>query len=1054
MTGMPRELTTSQRIRLLRRAVESGLVTEKELGLNPFQITPPLSEGDLRERVAQLYQKGRIGDAEIDAAIGTESHGSKPSVASWGTGPRDDSFHMPEATPSAELDAFPALTEDRYTPLAFLGDGGMGRVYKAFDRQLNRVVALKFLKRLDEDTLERFIQEARAQAQIEHPNVANVYAVGQAGEVPYLSMRFIDGPTLKAALVDLNLEQKVRIIRDIAEALHACHRLGVIHRDVKPTNVMLERTDKGEWWPFIMDFGLARDLESQSGVTVSGVIVGTPVYCSPEQVQGRMNDVDRRSDVYSLGATLYECITGSAPFSAVGGLMELIRRICEEEPIPLSRRQPNLPRDLIRIVAKAMEKEPSRRYPSARALAEDLGRYLDGDPIEAQSSSLGYRLAKRIKKNKALSAVTLVSIILILALSSLGIALSLRARAQAQSAQSFGREAERMESLLFKAYSLPLHDVRAERARVLDHLDRIRKELSRQGRWSQAAGHLALGRGLMALGRHEEAREELELAWKASRGQDPEIAQALGLTLARLYQQEMEGLRGKQREDRKKELEGNLLRPALDFLHRAKGLSFESTAYVDGVLALVEERLDDALARARETQAQLPWFFDAWILEADVHRFRANAYLGRGAFADAEACLEASGAALAKACLIGRSAPQAYEAEVQRRMLYLQLRMSQGRVSRADYDWGLESIALAFKVDPENWKVHGFASAIHRRWGTALLDQHLDPSEPLEAAISSAEAGLKLRPNDTPLLNNLGTALRYKSDWEDARGLDPRPTLAKASEALQKAMARPAFMDFLLNNLGNCRAQQATWELNHGVDPTESAQQAVTCFQQASALRPWVGHASSEAMVHQDEATFLIWQGKDPAPSFRSALQAVDEALKLNDNSYLAHRNKVEILILQAGSRMSSDVGASEDLAVAKRHLDRVRTLNPSLAFYVQVKEAQIKALMAARTGAPKDLQEARKALEILGRKSVPSAQVLDWSEALLTLPGLPPGGFDAALRALEKSKFERPWDARILLQKGRMLLKQGRKRDAEAALKEAEARNTNLRPYLQRLNR
>jgi serine/threonine-protein kinase len=697
-----------------------------------------------------------------------------------------------------------------------------------------------------------------------------------------------------------------------------------------------------------------------------------------------------------------------------------------------------------------MEKEPSRRYASAKALAEDLGRFLEGDPILAQRSSLAYRLVKRIKKNRSLAAVAAGSLLIILALSGFGITLSLRARAQAQSAQRFGREAERMESLLFKAYSLPPHDIRLERKKVLERLDWIREGLGRQGRWSQGAGHLALGRGLMALGRLEEARQELEIAWKSS--PDPEIAQALGLTLARLYQLEMEGLRGKQREDRKKELEADLLRPALEFLHRAQGLSFESTGYVDGVLALVEERPEDALAKAREAQAQLPWFFEAWLLEADVHRHRANIHLGRGEFQATEACLDASGEALAKARAIGRSAPTAYEAEVQRRMLYLQLRMSQGRLSRQDYEWGLEAIELAFQVDPDNWKVCGFASVIHRRWGTALLNQNQDPSEPLRAAISIAEAGLKLRPTDTPLLNNLGTALRYQAEWEDRQGADPRPSLAKAAEALRKAMARPAFMDFLLNNLGNCHAQQATWELNHGIDPTASANEAIVHFQKASALRPWVGHASSEAMVHLDQATFLLWQGKDAGAAFSSGLRAIDEALKLNDNSYLAHGNKADLLLLRAGSH--SGPGALEDLALASRHLARVAALNASLAFSVQVKEAQILARKAALSGSPREILDAKVALERLGSKRIPSDLALPWSEALLGIPGAPPGGFESALRTLERARSERAWDARLSVQKGRMLLRLNRRREAEAALKEAEALNANLRPYLQRLSR
>jgi serine/threonine-protein kinase len=1046
------ELTTSQRIRLLRRAVEKGLLPPEQISPELDPASPTRSEGDLLHWFDRLRAEGKLDDAFIRTELPSMGHESPSSGPHRESTPSAGASRVPEPVPSPELETFPPLVDSRYVPLQFIGDGGMGRVFKAFDRQLNRVVALKILKRFDPETLERFIQEGRAQAGIEHPNVANVYTVGQAGEAPYLAMRFINGPTLKAALTELNLEQKLLIIRDVAEALHACHRVGIIHRDVKPTNVMLERTEGGDWRPFIMDFGLARELGAE-GVTVSGVIVGTPVYCSPEQVQGHLDEVDRRSDVYSLGATLYECLTGAPPFSAVGGLVVLIQRICAEEPIPLSRRQPNIPRDLERIVGKAMEKEPARRYASAKALADDLRRFLDGDPIEARRASLAYRLAKRIQKNKALAAVVIGATVTILSLAGLGLTLILRARAQAQSAQRFGREAERMEALLFKTYSLPLHDVRRERDQVLGQLDRIREELKGQGRWSQAAGRLALGRGLAALGRFEEARTELEQAWSASSGQDPDIAQALGLVLARLYQQEMEGLRGKQREERKRDLDAQLLHPARDLLLRAKGAS-SNTAYIEAMLALVDERPSEALVLAREAQNQVPWFYEAWILEGDVHRFQANAHLGRGEFLQAEHALEDCGAALAHALAVGRSAPLALQAEVQRRMAVLQLRMDQSQFGQKDRDWALAAVNEALVADPEDWKALSFASAIHRRWGTVRMNVGEDPSEPLAESIRAAEEGLRFRPMDTPLLNNLGTALRYRAEWESQRGGDPRPLLAKAIEALEKALARPAFPDFLLNNLGNCHALQGTWELGHGVDPRESIRLAVACFQKAAALRAWVGHASSEASAHLDLATYLFWQGGDDTAACEAAVAAIDEALRLNPNSFLVHRNKAEIHLFRAIDRPANTARVAEDLRLAEQHFEQASGLNRGLESLVQIRKSQIEALRAGASKSPRDLARARAHLEAVARRSMDPELSLAWGEAVASLPGAPAPLVNSALTALDRALARRPWDAQLCFQKGRLLHLAGRTQEGEEALKKAEALNGNLRPFILRLNR
>lgn len=899
---MSLEASLSQRIRLLRRAVELGFLTEEDIGLALDPGSATLSEASVAAAFERLRSQGRI-PAELltEAALAPSGEALPP-----------ENFPMPPDGP--------------YRPLAFLGDGGMGRVFKALDRQLGRVVALKFLKRLEPEALERFLTEGRAQAQIEHPHVANVYAVGQVDGQPYLAMRFIDGPSLKDALPLLSPEQKVRILQQCAEALHACHRLGIIHRDVKPTNIMLERTETGAWWPFVMDFGLARELGSDS-LTVTGVIVGTPVYCSPEQVQGRLEAVDRRSDVYALGATLYECLTGHPPFSAIGGLVELIRRISEEDPRPLRHHLPSLPRDLQTIVSTCMEKDPARRYDSARALAEDLGRFLEGEPIQARPAGFFDRLAKRIRKNRALAGVIALGTVLVLGLSAAGVVIALRSRVQAQSAQRFGREAERLEALLFKAHSLPLHDIRPARQWVEDRLLRLEQDLARQGRWSQAAGRLALGRGYLALEQPGAARPHLEAAWK--RAPEPEVAHALGLALARLYQEELEGLHGPLRERRKAEVAQELRDPALDLLKRARNLPLESSAYVEGMIALVEDRPAEAQQRAREAQAQLPWLHEAWILEADALRAQVAIALGRGDHPAADAALGQAGRVLAQAREIARSAPSVRLAEVQRQMLRFQLRNDQGRASVEDQEAVIEAIDLALAADPEHPGVLGFASAAHRRWGTRLLEQGRDPTASLDAAIDAAQRGLRRAQDDNALLNNLGTAHRYRAVWAARQGRDPRPDLLQAQAALERALARPRFQDFLLNNLGCCYELQAEWEEGHGSDPSAAVQRAVACFEQASAIRPWVGHRSSQGMTLSTLARWERRQGRDPRPTLAQALHAFDQALALNPASFRAHLAKASTLVEVVEYRAGANLPAAQETAAATLHLDRAEALSP-----------------------------------------------------------------------------------------------------------------------------
>ncbi|HLO65799.1 MAG TPA: serine/threonine-protein kinase, partial [Holophaga sp.] len=261
------------------------------------------------------------------------------------------------------------------------GRGGMGLVYQAYDPTLRRIVALKLVAGRDPSHLTRFQQEARAQAKVDHPNICKVFEVGQIEELPYIAMQYIEGDNLSVLGRDLSLAEKVRVITLAAEALDAAHHAGLIHRDIKPSNIMLEQVEGG-WRPYLTDFGLAKEQES-AALTLDGKVLGTPSYMAPEQAMGVTGRVDARSDVYALGATFYFLLAERPPIQGPTAIQTLAA-LAEAEIPALRRIKPEIPLDLAIIVHKCLEREPDRRYASARLLAEDLRRFTQGEPITAR----------------------------------------------------------------------------------------------------------------------------------------------------------------------------------------------------------------------------------------------------------------------------------------------------------------------------------------------------------------------------------------------------------------------------------------------------------------------------------------------------------------------------------------------------------------------------------------------------------------------------------------------------------------------------------------------
>jgi len=294
-----------------------------------------------------------------------------------------------------------------YQLLEEIARGGMGVVYKARQTSLNRIVAVKMIlsgKLAGGEEVQRFYNEAEAAANLQHPNIVAIHEVGEIAGQHFFSMDFVEGPSFSMLLKAGRLpgHRAAAYVRTIAEAIHYAHQQGTLHRDLKPQNILIDQNDQ----PRVTDFGLAKRVDGGSDLTASGAVLGTPSYMPPEQAVGELDRIGPASDVYSLGAILFESLTGRPPFQAESTL-DLLRDVIEAEPPALRTVDASLPRDLETICLKCLEKDPARRYPTAAALARDLDLYLLGEPILARPLSLVGRLV-RWARDKPVLAITYI----------------------------------------------------------------------------------------------------------------------------------------------------------------------------------------------------------------------------------------------------------------------------------------------------------------------------------------------------------------------------------------------------------------------------------------------------------------------------------------------------------------------------------------------------------------------------------------------------------------------------------------------------------------------
>jgi len=793
----------------------------------------------------------------------------------------------------------------RYDIVREIARGGTAVVYEAFDPALGRNVALKVLLLGNRERLQR---EAQAAAKLRHPNVVTVHEVGPE----FIAMDLLRGKTFAEEMPAMTAERRLEVVETVAKAMAHAHAQGVIHRDLKPYNIMIEPDGR----VVLTDFGLAR-IDGGEDLTRTGAVFGTPHYMSPEQVQGGASGP--ATDVWALGVLLHEAVAGVRPFEGATSLV-LYEKIVRQDPAPLSG-------DLGAIVSKSLEKEPSRRYPDAGAFAEDLSRARRGEPVSVRSAGPLRRLARRVRRDPAPWVVA--GMILVAALF---------AAAQQMERASVGRMLQAKAVVLFEA---------AMQLRRAGAIEQMRSYLPRLEEACRDAGDspealCLLGRFHRLLLEDSKALEIQERVLASHPDYSParyERAVLIALRDGRPALEEAaritEGWRTSVAQDARLFLERPLqvvgLGPAAQLV--AQGL----VGYAEGKLPLARRFFEEALAldpQLEEARELLTYVIQSEILPSFEEMLRR--------YQQAED-LFTEGLAKDKGYLphyLGRG----------------ELRWNRGSRRRhrgldpmPDYGAAEKDFSDALRLDPKSaraWQWRCQARIYHGIW---LIETGGDPTAALEGAISDGDQAVEIQPSFSANWLWRGNARFYLGFWKAGRGRDPIADFEAGEHDLSEAVARAVEPSTELRWRGRLRAQHAATLSRAGRDAGALFDAAEADF--AAALKKggrdsWLW--TWRSTVASERALARIARNENPLPDFQRAEDYLKVALEIDNTLMEGYKHRGFVKWHRAAYRLSTGdrAGAREDYAGAATDFLRALSINPTLKHQIgdRADEARRKA--------------------------------------------------------------------------------------------------------------
>ena len=871
----------------------------------------------------------------------------------------------------------------RYRLIERLGAGGMGVVWKAWDPELGRMVALKqvvLTAAEGAETLARFEREARTAARLRHPHIVRVIDVGVIEGRPYLTMDLVEGTSLEAqrdamrvtrlagaGAETARLREEVALLADVAGAVAYAHAQGVIHRDLKPGNVLVDRAGRG----LVADFGLAKESGDDRRLTRTGMALGSPSYMSPEQATGDVPAIGPRSDVWSLGAILYELLVGEPPFERPGcTVVDVMNAVVGEDPVPPRRRNAAVPAELELVCLEALEKDPAGRFPSAAAFEEELRRWLRGEPVSLSAPSPGRRLARWAARHRIAALVGLLTFA-VAAISSIA-GWRARSSARERAATLLERIGAATADFEDATFSIPLTD-EARDALARQPLGILEALLAEDAGYGPAFAWR--GRVLALLGRTVEAEADFDRACELSPDQ-PTVWFLRGWHAIQTYADSRglptahSGAGGMEFAPMPPETSAQLAR-------KARGLADLERAAAAGGSRFGEEDRRIARGMAALARGTAAGFEEALRYLEGVERpfawkLRGSALYPLARFAEA---------GLAFGQTLERW-PEDWLSRMRRGQARFALALraaGQGTDPRPGYRAALEDFDEAIKRaewSNEAWNNRGAARLSLAR---AEQERGVDARPNFRGAIEDFTAASERNPNGADEVSNRGLAFLHLSLQEEALGLDPLPSLTRAIADCSESLRRDPRGSGALLNRGIARGRLGETLQDRGQDPTECLGQAIADLTAALALDPgdpaplnsrgvawsriarqraargedpfaaygksladydelirrlpgWSDAWNNRGNIHIDRGRVEVDRGLDPRAAYRGAMADFEEALRLlpGDVSATHNRGLARVYLGQAEARRGGDPRTIYREAVADFGAALAR--NPELA--------------------------------------------------------------------------------------------------------------------------